>query len=76
MKLQGFIVLDHFDRAVEVAGILGGWMAEGRLTARETVVDGFEELPTALNMKDKAGFEALGCPVDRAAVRRMLPGGR
>lgn len=50
VKLQGFIVLDHFDRAVEVAGILGGWMAEGRLVARETVIEGFEDLPNSINM--------------------------
>ena len=48
--IQGFIVLDHFGQAQEVAGILGGWMAEGRLQAQETVVEGFEELPRALNM--------------------------
>jgi NADPH-dependent curcumin reductase CurA len=49
-KVQGFIVLDHFDQAQEVAQILGGWMAEGKLKAQETVVEGFEELPSAINM--------------------------
>ena len=48
--VKGFIVLDHFDQAQEVAQILGGWMGEGRLKAQETVVDGFEQLPHALNM--------------------------
>ncbi len=48
--VQGFIVLDHFGQAQEVAQILGGWMAEGRLKAQETVVDGFEGLPDAVNM--------------------------
>jgi hypothetical protein len=48
--IQGFIVLDHFGQAQEVAQILGGWMGEGRLKAQETVVDGFEQLPHALNM--------------------------
>jgi len=48
--IKGFIVLDHFDQAQEVAQILGGWMGEGRLKAQETVVDGFEQLPHALNM--------------------------
>ena len=50
MRLQGFIVLDHFDRAAEVAQILGGWMSEGRLKAQETVVEGFDQLPNAVNM--------------------------
>jgi hypothetical protein len=48
--VQGFIVLDHFDRAGEVGQILGGWMAEGKLSAEETVVEGFDELPRAMNM--------------------------
>ena len=48
--IQGFIVLDHFGQAPEVAQILGGWMAEGRLKAQETVVEGFEGLPDAVNM--------------------------
>ena len=43
-------MLDHFGQAQEVAQILGGWMGEGRLKAQETVVDGFEQLPHALNM--------------------------
>jgi hypothetical protein len=49
-KLQGYIVLDHFHRIGEVSEILAGWMAEGRLHNRETVVEGFEQLPTAINM--------------------------
>jgi len=48
--LQGFIVLDHLDRMPEAAAELSGWMADGRLEALETVVEGFEELPTAINM--------------------------
>lgn len=48
--IQGFIVLDHFGQAQEVAQAIGGWMAEGRIRAQETVVEGFEELPRAVNM--------------------------
>jgi NADPH-dependent curcumin reductase CurA len=50
VHLEGFIVLDHFARAPEIVPQLAGWMAEGRLQAQETVVDGFEQLPTAINM--------------------------
>ncbi len=49
-RLQGFIVLDHFDRAAEAAAEISGLMADGRLEALETVVEGFEQLPTAINM--------------------------
>jgi NADPH-dependent curcumin reductase CurA len=49
-RLQGFIVLDHLDRVSEAAAELSGWIADGRLEALETVVEGFDQLPTALNM--------------------------
>jgi NADPH-dependent curcumin reductase CurA len=50
VHLEGFIVLDHFGRAAEVAEKLAGWMGEGKLKAQETVVEGFEQLPGAINM--------------------------
>ncbi len=48
--VQGFIVLDHFDRLAETAAELSGWIAEGKLEPLETVVEGFEQLPQAINM--------------------------
>jgi NADPH-dependent curcumin reductase CurA len=48
--LQGFIVLDHFDRMSEAVTELSAWMREGKLEALETVVEGFEQLPSAINM--------------------------
>jgi len=48
--LQGFIVLDHFDRIAEAGTELAGWIREGKLVPLETVVDGFERLPNAVNM--------------------------
>jgi NADPH-dependent curcumin reductase CurA len=48
--LKGFIVLDHFDRLAEAVGEIAGWISEDRLEPLETVVDGFEQLPTAINM--------------------------
>ena len=48
--LRGFIVLDHFDRAPEAIGEIAGLIAGGRLTPLETLVEGFEQLPTAINM--------------------------
>ncbi len=50
VHLEGFIVLDHFGRAREIVPQLARWMAEGKLKARETVVEGFEQLPVAINM--------------------------
>ncbi len=48
--LQGFIVLDHFGRMAEAAGEIGGWIREGKLRPLQTVVEGFDQLPTAVNM--------------------------
>jgi NADPH-dependent curcumin reductase CurA len=50
VRLQGFIVLDHFDRMSEAVAELSAWMREGKLEALETVVEGFEQLPGAINM--------------------------
>lgn len=50
VHLEGFIVLDHFGRAGEIIPAIAGWMAEGKLKAQETVVEGFEQLPIAVNM--------------------------
>ena len=49
-KLEGFIVLDHFGRIGEAIPELGGWIQEGKLQPLETVVEGFDQLPTAVNM--------------------------
>lgn len=50
VRLEGFIVLDHLGRAPEIVPKLAGWLTEGRLKAQETVVEGFEQLPVAINM--------------------------
>ena len=48
--VQGFIVLDHFGQAGEAGAEIAGLIEEGKIQALETVVEGFEELPNALNM--------------------------
>jgi NADPH-dependent curcumin reductase CurA len=48
--LQGFIILDHYAKLAEVSAQLAEWIADGSLELLETVVEGFEELPTAINM--------------------------
>ncbi|MCB0831328.1 MAG: NADP-dependent oxidoreductase [Solirubrobacterales bacterium] len=50
VKLQGFIILDYYARFGEAIAQLSGWVAEGRLKSEQTVVEGFENLPNALNM--------------------------
>lgn len=42
LTLRGFIVTDHGDAASEFYRRAGGWVADGSLTWRETVVDGLD----------------------------------
>src|SRR3954454_7546909 len=39
-RMEGFLVFDYFDRFGEAQREMAGWIAEGRLQAREHVVDG------------------------------------
>ncbi|MDT0572016.1 NADP-dependent oxidoreductase [Streptomyces sp. DSM 3412] len=48
LTLRGFIVRDHDDLRPEFEQRVADWLAEGRITARETVVDGLENAPGAL----------------------------
>lgn len=47
LSLRGYIVSDHFDRFPDFIREVGGWVAEGKLRYRETVVDGIERAPDA-----------------------------
>ena len=44
-RMEGFIVLDYFDRAPEAMEEIGGWIAGGQITYRETIVHGLETFP-------------------------------
>jgi NADPH-dependent curcumin reductase CurA len=48
--LQGFIVLDHLGQAQQAGADIGALIGQGKLVPLETVVEGFEQLPTAINM--------------------------
>jgi NADPH-dependent curcumin reductase CurA len=50
VRLEGFIILDHYARFAEGTAQLAKWMAEGKLKNHETVVEGLETLPDTLNM--------------------------
>jgi NADPH-dependent curcumin reductase CurA len=47
LRLQGFIITDHYDRFGEFASEAIEWVRSGRLRYRETVVDGIENAPKA-----------------------------
>jgi NADPH-dependent curcumin reductase CurA len=45
--MQGFIVSNYADKFPEAIQHLSGWLAEGKLTYIETIVDGFDNIPNA-----------------------------
>ena len=47
-RMEGFIVFDYAARYQEAAQAMAGWIAAGKLKAREDVVDGLERFPEAL----------------------------
>jgi NADPH-dependent curcumin reductase CurA len=47
LRLQGFLVTDHADRLPDFLAEVGEWVRTGELKYAETVVEGFENTPTA-----------------------------
>jgi NADPH-dependent curcumin reductase CurA len=47
LRLQGFIVSDHFDRFGDFLAEVGPWVASGKLESRETVLEGIDNVPRA-----------------------------
>ena len=50
LRVQGFIILDYAARFMEAATQLGQWKMFGKLKDRETIVEGLEKAPDAINM--------------------------
>jgi NADPH-dependent curcumin reductase len=48
-KLEGFIILDYFNRAQEALADLGEWYAQGKIKYRVDAIDGLENAPCAIN---------------------------
>jgi NADPH-dependent curcumin reductase CurA len=49
-RMEGFLVLDYLDRFPEAQVEMAQWLAEGRITHAEHVVEGLEHAPDALNL--------------------------
>ncbi len=45
--MKGFIVSDYSSQFKEAAADLGKWLVEGKLTYKETITEGFENIPNA-----------------------------
>lgn len=61
-RMEGFLVFDYADRYPEAIADLGRWAAEGVISHRVDVVEGFEQVPAAfrrLFTGDKLGKNAV-----------------
>src|SRR5262245_22585049 len=48
IRMEGFIVMDFYNRRAQAEAALARWVAEGKLKAPVDVIDGFEKMPAAL----------------------------
>lgn len=49
-RMEGFIILDYFDRFPAAQAQMGAWVAAGEVKATEHVVQGLQNAPDALNL--------------------------
>ena len=49
-RMEGFIILDYFDRFPQAQAEMAGWLAAGKVKAAEHIVEGLEHAPDALNL--------------------------
>jgi NADPH-dependent curcumin reductase CurA len=49
-RMEGFIVLDYYDRLPEAQAEIGQWLAAGMIKSTEHLVEGLERAPDALNL--------------------------
>ena len=47
LTMQGFIVIDHYDKLQQFYSEMGKWIAEGKIKWKETIVDGLNNAPNA-----------------------------
>jgi len=50
LRVEGFIIIDYASRFMEAATQLSQWKMFGKITDRETIVEGLEKAPDAINM--------------------------
>ena len=48
LRMEGFIVLDFYDRRQHAEDELATWVAEGRLKVYEDIIEGLENAPQSL----------------------------
>jgi NADPH-dependent curcumin reductase len=54
-RMEGFIIIDYFDRFPAAQAEVAGWLAEGKIKSSEHIVEGLESCPDALNLLFSGG---------------------
>jgi NADPH-dependent curcumin reductase CurA len=49
-RMEGFLILDYFNRLDEGRAAVAGWLGEGKIKSSEHIVEGLENAPDALNL--------------------------
>jgi hypothetical protein len=49
-RMEGFLILDYFDRLDEGRADVAAWLGEGKIKSSEHIVEGLENAPGALNL--------------------------
>jgi NADPH-dependent curcumin reductase len=49
-RMEGFLILDYFDRLDAGRAEIAGWLGEGKIKSSEHIVEGLENAPDALNL--------------------------
>jgi NADPH-dependent curcumin reductase CurA len=49
-RMEGFLILDYFDRFPQAQAEVGAWLAAGQIKAAEHIVEGLQNAPQALNL--------------------------
>ncbi len=57
-RMEGFLILDYFDRLDEGRTAVAGWLGEGKIKSSEHIVEGLENAPDALNLLFTGGTRA------------------
>ncbi len=49
-RMEGFLILDYFDRLPAAREEMASWLGEGKIKSSEHIVEGLEHAPDALNL--------------------------
>jgi NADPH-dependent curcumin reductase len=49
-RMEGFLILDYFDRLDEGRAAVAAWLGEGKIKSSEHIVEGLENAPDAFNL--------------------------